>query len=108
MRRALTGRDWDVIISDWSMPGFSGLEALSIAREMDIEAPFLVISGTIGEAVAVQALQAGASDFMVKGQLSRLSPAIERGIAERKTRQARRAAERALRESEQRYRRMIE
>jgi PAS domain S-box-containing protein len=68
----------------------------------------LIVSGTIGEETAVEALQAGADDFLIKGKLSRLRPAIERALRERSTRVARQAAEHALRESEARYRRIIE
>jgi PAS domain S-box-containing protein len=106
--RAALEQDWDIALSDYSMPGFSGLEALQILKESAQDLPAIIISGTIGEDTAVEALQAGASDFMVKGKLGRLGPAIERTRRERETRVARRRAEALLRESEERYRRIVE
>lgn len=107
LRDALA-QQWDVILSDYAMPGFDGLEALRLVRGSGLDMPFLIVSGTIGEETAVSALQAGADDFLIKGKLGRLSSAIERALRERATRVARQEAERALRESEERYRRIIE
>jgi PAS domain S-box-containing protein len=107
LREALA-QSWDVILSDYSMPGFDGLEALRLVREQGMDVPFLIVSGTIGEETAVAALQAGADDFLIKGKLGRLKSAVERALRERSMRVARQAAEQALRESEERYRRIIE
>ncbi|HYM24017.1 MAG TPA: response regulator, partial [Vicinamibacterales bacterium] len=82
MTAALEGRRWDVIVSDYSMPSFTGLEALEIARTHSLEVPFVIVSGTIGEDTAVAALKAGAQDFLIKGRLARLVPAIERELRE--------------------------
>jgi signal transduction histidine kinase len=104
MRAALERQPWDVIISDWSMPKFSGQVALSILKEKQLDLPFIIVSGTIGEETAVDAMRAGAHDFVLKDKLARLTPAVERELRECKERAARRQAEEALRESEERLR----
>ncbi len=108
MRAALNGNAWDVVISDWSLPAFSGLTALSIMGELNLDIPFIIVSGTIGEGVAVEAMRAGAHDYLLKGNLKRLVPAIEREIREAKVRQARRSAELELVKAEQRYRALFD
>jgi hypothetical protein len=108
MRAAIERRSWDIILSDYSMPGFNALKALSVLRETGRDIPFVIISGTIGEENAVEALKAGAHDFLVKGRLARLVHVVERELREARERAARREAEAALRESERRYRRIIE
>jgi signal transduction histidine kinase len=94
---ALQARTYDLVISDWSMPGFDALGALSVLRERNVDLPFIIVSGTIGEEAAVRALKAGASDFVAKGNLQRLSAAILRELREVKTRNERRDAVEALR-----------
>jgi two-component system, cell cycle sensor histidine kinase and response regulator CckA len=108
MRRALTDRVWDIILSDYSMPSFDAPRALSLLKELGHDVPFIVVSGTIDEESAVESLRSGAHDFLTKGRLARLLPAVERELREAKVRESRRATERSLRESEQRYRRIIE
>lgn len=108
MRAALAERDWDVVLSDFSMPDFSAEAALDVLRESGLDLPFLIVSGTIGEETAVNALQAGAHDFLLKGRLARLCPAIARELRECANRRARREAEQALSRSEERYRRIVE
>ena len=108
MREALDGRTWDVVISDWSMPTFSAPAALRIVNERALDVPFIIVSGTIGEETAVEAMRAGACDYVLKDNLGRLTPAIERELRDFKERAARRKAERALRESEGRFQRLSE
>lgn len=78
---------WDIVISDWSMPRFSALKAFSLVREKGLDLPFIIVSGTIGEATAVSAMKIGVQDFLTKGQLSRLVPAIARERREYEIRQ---------------------
>jgi diguanylate cyclase (GGDEF)-like protein len=82
LAEALDREPWDIIISDFTIPGFSGTEALSMTRARDPDLPFLFVSGTIGEDVAVGAMKAGARDYIMKGNLRRLVPAIERELRE--------------------------
>lgn len=83
LRAALGSDPWDVVISDYAIPGFGGLHALQIVRELHPYQPFIMISGKVGEEAAAQAIRAGADDFLLKGKLSRLAPAIEGAVAER-------------------------
>jgi signal transduction histidine kinase len=92
MRAALAER-WDVVISDYSLPRFSGLAALRVLRESGRDIPFIVVSGAIGEEVAVAAMKAGAHDYLMKGNLVRLVPAIQRELREAEERRRRRLAE---------------
>ncbi len=108
MREALARRSFDLVLSDYRLPAFSGLMALEVFKSSGLDIPFIIVSGTIGEETAVTALRAGANDFVVKGRLARLIPAIERELREGAERAARRSAERALRETEERYRQIVE
>jgi two-component system cell cycle sensor histidine kinase/response regulator CckA len=104
MRKALVDGAWDVILSDWSMPQFTALDAIGILNETGLDIPLIIVSGTVGEEAAVAALRGGAADFIAKDKLSRLAPAIARELREAKVRDARRLAEDDLRASEARYR----
>jgi PAS domain S-box-containing protein len=98
MREALAGSaSWDVIVSDYRMPRFSAPEALKLAREVDSETPFVVVSGKIGEDVAVEMMKAGAHDYVMKDNLARLYHTVERGLEEAKERRERRRVEEELR-----------
>jgi two-component system, cell cycle sensor histidine kinase and response regulator CckA len=108
MRAALEAGTWDVIVSDWSMPKFSGLQALALIKDMGVDVPFILVSGTIGEESAVEAMRAGAKDYVLKDKLARLAPAVERELREAKERAARRQAEKALRMQALRFRAIIE
>lgn len=96
MKTALKGNIWDVVISDYVMPGFSGLDALKLLKESGLDLPFIIVSGKIGEDIAVGAMKAGAHDYIVKGNLARLVPAIERELRDAETRRQRRKADEAL------------
>ncbi|MDO9167014.1 MAG: EAL domain-containing protein [Rhodoferax sp.] len=108
LETALARERWDAIISDFSMPGFTGMDALRIYRSTGLDIPFILISGTIGEESAVNAMKAGASDYVMKRNLARLAPALERELKESHMRAAHRRAQRELVESEQRLRTIVE
>jgi PAS domain S-box-containing protein len=93
---ALNRHAWDVVLSDYVLPQFSGPEALKLLREKGLDVPFIVISGTYGEEAAVDMMKAGANDYIVKTNLSRLVPAIERELQVAQTRRARAHAEAAM------------
>ena len=99
MREALRAEKWDFIISDFSLPQFSGLDALAMLKETGNDIPFILISGTIGEETAVNAMKAGAHDYIMKINLKRLIPACERELNEAKVRQLKREADKALQAS---------
>ena len=108
MNAALDRAEWDVVLSDYSMPRFSALGALAVLKNRQLDIPFIIISGTIGEETAVNAMKAGAQDFLTKGQLARLIPALERELGEAQIRRDRRRTEEALRRSEERFRQIAE
>jgi two-component system, cell cycle sensor histidine kinase and response regulator CckA len=91
---------WDIVISDFSMPGFRGTEALAIVRDSGSDLPFIFLSGTIGEDMAVSAMKAGAQDYVIKGNVARLLPAIERELREAVARREKRQVEHRLRQLE--------
>ncbi len=93
MRSALDHQTWDIIFSDYSLPRFSGLAALELHRERSLNIPFIILSGTIGEGTAVAAMKAGASDYIMKGNLARLIPAVQRELREAQVRMDRKWAE---------------
>lgn len=108
MTDALAKGKWDVIISDFKLPRFSGLEALNILREKRLDLPFILVSGAIGEEMAVEVMKAGACDYISKEKLSRLVPVIERELREAKIREERKIAREALKISEKFYRTIFE
>ena len=108
MRRALAEGTWDLILCDYSMPRFDAPSALAIYQECVLDIPFIVVSGTIGEETAVAMMKAGAHDYLLKGNLGRLVPAIERELRETVIRRERRQAGEALRRSEAEYRGLFE
>ncbi len=102
MREALDAGGWDIVISDYSMPAFSAMEALEMTKRHDPDLPFIIVSGNIGEDVAVGAMRAGAQDYLLKHNLKRLAPAVARELEETAGRRRRLAAEEALRENRSR------
>jgi PAS domain S-box-containing protein len=105
---ALASRVWDLLISDHSLPGFGGREALTLLHRSGHQIPFLVVSGTIGEEMAVDMLKAGADDFILKDHLARLPLAVERALEQAAARRARLRAEAELRASEERLRTVMD
>ncbi len=108
LEEALEKKTWDIILSDYKLPGFNGLTALSIYKDKGVQVPFIIVSGTIGEDIAVAALKAGAHDYIMKDRLGRLLPAIERELAEAAGRLERRREQEKLRQAEERYRSIFE
>jgi signal transduction histidine kinase len=96
LRAALKEERWDLVICDWSMPNFSASAALQIVSETGLDLPFIIVSGHVGEDAAVQAMRAGANDYVLKDNLARLAPAVEREMRDRQQRQAQRQSEAAL------------
>lgn len=90
-------QSWDIVLADYSMPQFSAIAALEVLKEYDLDLPFVIVSGKIGEDTAVAAMKAGAHDYLVKGKLSRLIPAVERELREAILRKEYRAAQKRLR-----------
>jgi two-component system, cell cycle sensor histidine kinase and response regulator CckA len=108
MEATLKSDVWDVVLCDYTMPGFDALGAYKVLLDSGHDIPFIIISGTVGEERAVDALLNGAHDFIPKSNLTRLIPAIERELTEAENRRERRAAEEELRLSEGRYRELFE
>jgi len=100
LQNALHERQWDCIISDFSLPGFSGISALKMVREKDSNVPFIFVSGTIGEDVAVEAMRTGAQDYVLKDNLARLLPTVDRELMDAETRRQHRNSEQKLRQLE--------
>ena len=99
---SLQESDFDLILADYSLPSFDGKAALAIAREAAPDVPFIFLSGTLGEEVAIESLKTGATDYIVKDRLSRLGPSVKRALRESARERERREAESALKESQKR------
>ena len=96
LSRELSHAQWDVVIADYTIPGFSGSKALNMVRERDLDVPFIFVSGTIGEDTAVAAMRTGAQDYIIKGNLTRLAPAVERELRDAAVRHERNVANRRV------------
>jgi PAS domain S-box-containing protein len=103
MQAALEKQAWDVVIADYRLPQFDAPAALALVRQSGLDIPFIVVSGTIGEDLAVAMMKAGAHDYLMKDKLARLAPAVVREIREARARRERWQADEALRESEARF-----
>jgi PAS domain S-box-containing protein/putative nucleotidyltransferase with HDIG domain len=108
MSKALDEQTWDVILCDNSMPTFDAASALELYKDKRLDLPFIIVSGTIADETAVAAMKAGAHDYIMKGNLARLSSAIDRELREAKNRQERKITEIQLRKSEEKYRTLFE
>ncbi len=100
--------DIHIILADFHLPQFDALRALALLREWALDIPFIIVSGIIGEDIAVSAIKEGAADYLHKDRLARLGPAVQHALAEKRLRAERNRAEQALRESEERYRTVVE
>lgn len=100
MKKLLFAEDWDIIVSDYSMPQFTGIDGLEILKESGLDLPFIMVSGTMGEDVAVSVMKSGAQDYILKDKLHRLVPAIERELFEKNLRLEHKITSKALDESE--------
>jgi signal transduction histidine kinase len=100
LKLSLAEESWDIVISDHAMPGFSGTVALKIVRDRKLDTPFIFLSGTIGEDVAVEAMRQGAQDYVMKGNMSRLAPAIERELRDAELRRNHKRTEQRMRQLE--------
>jgi formate hydrogenlyase transcriptional activator len=100
MQAALSNGGFDLILADYTLPSFDGLSALRLAKSLRPDIPFLFVSGTLGEEVAIEALKIGATDYILKTKLSRLPPAVVRALREAKEREERKQADAKLRRSE--------
>ena len=98
----------DIILSDYAMPQFGGMRALEIVKQSGLNIPFILISGTIGEEIAVTAMKQGASDYLLKDRLTRLGPAVTQALEQSRYPKGAGRAEEALRESEERFRQLAE
>ena len=108
LKAALTKESWDAVLSDYTLPHFGAPAALDIVRAVDPDLPFIVISGTVGEEIAAAMMRIGANDYLIKQNLVRLPPALERELLTTAGRRARRDAEALWKQSEIRYRRLFE
>jgi two-component system, NarL family, sensor histidine kinase UhpB len=104
LTEALNAESWDAVISDHRLPHFNSAAALPVVKRADPDLPFLIVSAAIGEEAAVEAMQAGADDYVMKDRLARLAPALQRAIDRAADRKHQRLAEFALKESEARFR----
>src|SRR5499426_2997737 len=105
---ALEQGGFDLILADYTLPSFDGLSALRITLEECADVPFIFVSGTLDEEIAVEALKSGATDYVLKERLSRIVPSVQRALREAKEKAERKRAEAELRESEQKYRTLFD
>jgi DNA-binding NtrC family response regulator len=98
-RKALHEERFDIILADYRLPGYDGVSALQLARELCPDVPFIFVSGTMGEDAAIEGLTQGATDYVLKNKLSRLTSAVKRALLDTENKRERRLAEEALRKS---------
>src|SRR5262249_39539903 len=107
LSEALNRQEWDLIIADYVMPTFDGLSALALVKQRGVDVPFIIVSGHITDDTAVAAMKAGAHDYVMKDNLVRLGPAVERELRDAEVKRARKLAEKKLWE-EHSFRQAIE
>ncbi len=105
---ALSRQPWDIILCDFHLPGFSGIDAIAIVKKMNLDIPIIVVSGAIGEEMAMDCIHRGASDYIMKGNLTRLGLAVKRDLQEKEMRLRQKKDEESLRQSEEKYRTILE
>ncbi len=108
MKHQLDEHEWDIVISDYQMPEFDGMQALQLFQAYDLDIPFILVSGKIGEESAVDLMKMGAHDYIMKGNTARLLPAIETHLKDAANRREKTHLESKLRESEAQYRGFFE
>jgi len=108
MKKALKDKQWDIILCDYKMPNFYAPSAIAVLKEANIDIPFIIVSGTIGEDVAVECMRLGAHDYIMKDSLSRLCPAIARELKDAEVRNKQKDTEEQLRSEEHRFRAFVE
>src|SRR5580704_4496123 len=106
--KALHDEQWDLVLADYKLPDYNGLDALKLVRKKFPHLPFILMSGTIGEQAAIESLKAGATDYILKQKRDRLPSAVRRAVSEAGERMRREAAEEELRRSEKQYRLLFE
>ena len=108
LRNSLEAFKPDIVLSDYMLPRFTGMEALKVVLDFDTELPFIIVTGSMNEQTAVECMKAGAWDYVIKEKLSKLLPSIQSALAKKELLEDKKMALRSLRESEQRYRMLIE
>lgn len=108
MEQALSEENWDIVISDYSLPGFGGQDALELFKSKNLDIPFILVSGTVGEDIAVSIMKGGANDYLMKTHLNRLGPAVKRELEETQLKRDKKRIESVLDQTEKRFQRLIE
>ncbi|MBN1198328.1 MAG: response regulator [Bacteroidales bacterium] len=108
MERAFSEESWDIVISDYSLPGFGGQDALELFKSKNLDIPFILVSGTVGEDIAVTIMKGGANDYLMKTHLNRLGPAVKRELEETQLKRDKKRIESVLDQTEKRFQRLIE
>ncbi len=104
LEKSLRDQNWDIVISDYNLPQFNGLLALDLVKRIQPQLPFILVSGQVGEEIAVKVMKAGADDYIMKDNMQRLAPAVSRAIANAKVKKDHQAAQQNIRENEVRLR----
>ena len=108
MEQAFASDTWDLVISDYSLPGFGGKDALELFKSKNLDIPFILVSGTVGEDIAVTIMKGGANDYLMKTHLHRLGPAVKRELKETQIRRDKKRIESVLTQTEKRFQSLIE